>query len=321
MAFTIRSESEYEDLVASWADLESGLAVILSSPNSAQEFIQRIRQYDHWMQQLMQQDTDVGLYLLFQLASNSHAGYSAAHALISAALCHLVAARIGITAAERDSLVHAALTMNIAMTQLQNVLAKQMDKPTPEQQEGIRTHSSQGAVMLTQLGVTDRYWIDIVATHHNDAHDHLSYEQAPTSVRLSRILKTVDRYAAMVSPRQSRAARTGAESAQSLLNATPNAESIANALVQSVGVYPPGTYVRMDNEALGIVVRRNDTGQTPWVAVLSEGGGELLEMPMLVNTAHHAPHIQTPLQATAVRAYLNHFRILRVSALATPRAA
>ena len=63
----IQSEHEYEDLLGQWADLESGLGVILSNSAHAQEFVQRITQYDHWMQGLMQHDPDVGLYLLFQL--------------------------------------------------------------------------------------------------------------------------------------------------------------------------------------------------------------------------------------------------------------
>ena len=76
----VRDENEYEDLLGQWSDLESGLGIILSSPASTQQFSHRVLQYDRWMQGLMQRDPDVGLYLLFQLASNSPVGYSASHA-------------------------------------------------------------------------------------------------------------------------------------------------------------------------------------------------------------------------------------------------
>ena len=72
----VQSENEYEDLLSLWSDLESGLGIILSSPGSVQEFEQRVWQYDRWMQTLLQRDADVGLYLLFQLATNSPVGYS-----------------------------------------------------------------------------------------------------------------------------------------------------------------------------------------------------------------------------------------------------
>ena len=49
---SIQSEHEYEDLLGQWSDLESGLGVILSNSANAQEFTQRVTQYDHWMQGL-----------------------------------------------------------------------------------------------------------------------------------------------------------------------------------------------------------------------------------------------------------------------------
>jgi hypothetical protein len=127
----VQNESEYEDLLSLWSDLEAGLAVILGSPDSVQEFELRVWQYDRWMQDLLQRDTDVGLYLLFQLATNSPVGYSGSHALVCAVLCHLIAVELNLARDERDSLVHAALTMNIGMTALQDELATQMERPEP----------------------------------------------------------------------------------------------------------------------------------------------------------------------------------------------
>ena len=124
----VQTEIEYEDLLSLWSDLESGIGIILASPASIQEFEQRVWQYDRWMQALLQRDTDVGLYLLFQLATNSPVGYSASHALVCAVLCHLMAAELKVSVPERNSLVHAALTMNIAMTAMQDELASQVEK-------------------------------------------------------------------------------------------------------------------------------------------------------------------------------------------------
>ena len=105
MATSVQSENEYEDLLAMWSDLESGLGIILSNPGNTQEFAHRVLQYDRWMQGLMRRDPDVGLYLLFQLSSNSPVGYSASHALVCAVLCHMIASELRITAKDRDSLV------------------------------------------------------------------------------------------------------------------------------------------------------------------------------------------------------------------------
>jgi HD-GYP domain-containing protein (c-di-GMP phosphodiesterase class II) len=150
---SIQNENEYEDLLSLWSDLESGLGIILGSPDSIQEFEQRVWQYDRWMKDLLKRDTDVGLYLLFQLATNSPVGYSASHALVSAVLCHLIAVELKLPQNERDSLVHAALTMNIAMTALQDELARQIERPNSQQLNAIKAHSVKGGLMLANMGV------------------------------------------------------------------------------------------------------------------------------------------------------------------------
>lgn len=316
----IRSENDYEDLLAQWSDLESGLGVILGSPASSQQFGHRVLQYDRWMQGLLQRDPDVGLYLLFQLASNSPVGYSASHSLVCAVLTHLIAIELKLGQPERDSLIHAALTMNIGMTAMQDELANQVEKPTPVQQDLIRTHSAKGSVMLSQLGVVDAQWLGIVDNHHDEAVERADLRQASVATRLTRILKVVDRYAAMISPRMSRAGRSATESARSVMaNASPVSDEIGHALVRAVGLCPPGTYVRLDNDELAVVLRRSNQHNHPYVAIIGKPNGELLTSPRLHCTAEHRPHIRMALAAASVRVRLNHFHILQLGAEAAQR--
>lgn len=311
----VKDANAYEDLLAEWSDLESGLGVILGSPENTRQFSSRVLQYDRWMQGLLQRDPDVGLYLLFQLASNSPVGYSASHALVCAVLCHLIGSELNLKPSERDSLVHAALTMNIAMTALQDVLATQAGKPTPAQQDIIRNHPAQGARMLSQLGVTDDDWLEVVAQHHDDGVDAGDFHTASADIRLSRILKMVDRYAAMISPRMSRAGRSATESARAVMaNTTAKVDPVGHALVRSVGLCPPGTYVRMDSDELAVVVRRSAKANQPYVAIVGLPNGELLAAPQLHGTSHGAPHIRSALPASSIRAQLNHYAILQLGA-------
>ncbi len=315
MANVVTSENDYEDLLGQWSDLESGLAVILSNPASAREFRQRVDQYDRWMQSLMQQDADVGLYLLFQLAGNSPVGYSASHALVCATLCHLLAQALGVTGKDRNSLVQAALTMNIAMTAMQDTLANQADKPSPEQQEVIRTHTLKGSMQLSSLGVTDEAWLEIVSGHHTDSTGAADSQLSATAARLSGILKVVDRYAAMISPRLSRDGRSATDSARAVMaSASVKTDQVAHALVNTVGLSPPGTFVRLDSGDLAVVVRRSSMANKPYVALLSAQAGATAAAPRLHRTASGGPQIRTALAASSVQAQLNHFRILRLAA-------
>jgi HD-GYP domain-containing protein (c-di-GMP phosphodiesterase class II) len=243
-------------------------------------------------------------------------GYSASHALVCAVLCHLIAFEMGMAPKERDSLVRAALTMNIAMTVTQDILANQAEKPNQEQQDIIRTHPIKGAMMLANQGVADDVWLDVISNHHDDAVDKGDVKLVPTPTRLARILKMVDRYAAMISPRLSRAGRSATESARAVMAQSAKTDAIAHAMVRAVGLCPPGTYVKLDNEELAVVVRRSSQANHPYVVIVGKANGELWPAPRLHATSQGHPRIRAALPATAMRARLNHFHILQLSAYA-----
>ena len=314
----VQNEDEYEDLLSLWSDLEAGLGIILGSPASVQEFEPRVWQYDRWMQTLLQRDTDVGLYLLFQLATNSAVGYSASHALVCAVLCHLIALELGLVQKERDSLVHAALTMNLAMTTLQDQLAGQVDKPTPAQYDAIRAHPVKGGMMLANIGVVDEQWLDIVTGHHDEATDSGELMQVAPSVRLARIVRIVDRYAAMISPRKTRAGRSATDSVYSVIgeSAGDQGDDVGQALVRAVGLCPPGTFVRLDNGEIAVVMRRSAKPNHPHVAIVLRETGQLVGQPRLHRTAQGGPLISSSLAASSVRVRLNHHLILQLGAYA-----
>jgi uncharacterized membrane-anchored protein YhcB (DUF1043 family) len=317
MSFILKSEDEYEDLLGLWSDLEAGLGIVLSHPHSVQQFATRIEQYDRWMQNLIQYDTDVALYLLFQLASHSPVGYSASHALVCAVLCHLLAQEIELPQTERDSLVHAALTMNLAMTGLQDQLANQRGRLTPEQEAAVRAHEARSAELLRTLGITDALWLQTVQQHHQETSLSDDVMRLAAPQRLVHMLNVVDRYAAMISPRQSREGRSATESAKSLV-ATTSAQhnQVGQALLRVVGLFPPGTYVQLDNATVGVVMRRRSEAKRPDVAIVLNEKGQLMRPPSLHTSVAGNPAIAAALPASRVQEHLNHHLILQLGAQA-----
>lgn len=314
---SVRDENEYEDWLAEWADLESGLGIALSHPQQCQQLAQRVVQYDVWMQQLMQRDCDLGLYLLFQLACNSTVGYSASHALVCSVLCHLIASELSITGAQRNSLVRAALSMNLSMTALQDQLAQQNSSPSARQKNLIRSHAQDSALLLTELGVDDLDWLEVVQLHHHPLGEG-DFAQLPRNTQLARILQLVDRYAAMISPRSSRSGHSASDSVDSVwadayANNNPSHYVVAQALLRAVGLHPPGTYVQMDNQALAVVVRRSQIANLPWVAIVAPSLHSGLGKPEMHNTAQGAPFIKTALPASQTPNELDHYTVLRLA--------
>lgn len=317
MSFILKSEDEYEDLLGLWSDLEAGLGIVLSHPRSVQQFATRIEQYDRWMQNLIQYDTDVALYLLFQLAGHSPVGYSASHALVCGVLCHLLAQEIPLPQTERDSLVHAALTMNIAMTGLQDQLANQRGRPTPEQEVAVRSHEANGADLLRSLGITEALWLHTVRQHHQETSLHADLMNMAAPQRLVHMLNVVDRYAAMISPRQSREGRSSTESAKSII-ASHDAHNnqVGQALLRVVGLFPPGTFVQLDNATVGVVMRRRSDNRHPDVAIVLNDKGQLMRPPSLHTSLDGNPAISAALPASKVQEHLNHHLILQLGASA-----
>jgi hypothetical protein len=314
---SVQTENEYEDLLGLWSDLESGLGIILGSPGSIREFEKRVWQYDRWMQGLLKRDTDVGLYLLFQLATNSPVGYSASHALVSAVLCHLIAEELALPQVERDNLVHAALTMNIAMTALQDQLASQVERPTSQQQDTIRKHAKQGGLMLAHMGVMDPLWLDTITLHDDESTSQAELRDLEPAPRLARILHTVDRYAAMISPRKTREGRSATDSARAIITtSSEHNDEVGHALIRAVGLCPPGTYVRLDNLQVAVVMRRSSKPNLPHVAIVLNEAGTLMNPPRLHRTANGSPGIKSALAASAVRERLNHHLILQLGVYA-----
>ncbi|OIN92748.1 MAG: phosphodiesterase [Comamonadaceae bacterium CG1_02_60_18] len=320
MSLIVATQDEYEDLLGLWSNLEAGLAMLLTHPASVQEFPLRVRQYDRWMQDLLKQDTDVGLYLLFQLATHSPVGYSASHALMCAVLCHLIAVDFALPLAQRNSLVRASLTMNISMTALQNDMAHQSGRPNPQQQAAIDAHTQRSSQLLQDKSIDDALWLETVRLHHTPMDSSsLPLNMLTPSRRLAYILQVVDRYAAMISPRESREGRSAAQSAQNILQGGGNQSgAVGQALVRVVGLSPPGTLVQLDDDRIAIVTRRSKTINQPDVAVVLQADGVPVRPPELLRTDQRQPDIRSAVLPSAVPERINHQLILQRSSVAAP---
>ncbi len=309
------NDGRYEELLACWADLEAGLSVLLSVPSQVHGFAAKIAQYDRWMRELLAQDTDLALYLLFQLAATSSAGYSASHALVCAVLCDVTASELQLPAAARSHLVRAAMTMNLSITQLQDELATQTGRLTAEQQAALHQHGVRSAALLHKHGVTAPQWLDIVARHHDAETGSMAAATSPASSEtLAQLLQLIDRYGAMISPRASRAGRDVDESLRALTaGADPTRERLGRALVRTIGMYPPGTFVRLVDGATAVVLRRGSDPQLPILAVLTDLAGRPLPQAKL---HRDAVRIRSAVAAHTVNMRLNHRTLVQLGLFA-----
>lgn len=299
------ADEKYEDLRGLWADLETALALLLSAPLQVPNFSTKLRQLDRWLQDLVAQDSDAALFLMFQLAADSTVGYSASHALVSATLCQVLANELGLPAHERQALVGAAFTMNIAMTQLQDQLALQREPPNSAQQAQILRHPLESQALLVRLFVEDPLWLEVVARHHALPPAATPLAQLAPPERLARILASIDRYAAMISPRKSRSGRSATDSVRAIVGSElASQDEVGYALVRTVGLCPPGTLVRLDNGDIAVVLRRSSQAHHPLVARVLSPAGRPYATPALHDTARSGPRIQAALARSALTQHI-----------------
>ena len=296
-----------------WGSLESKLGGLLASVGTTAHFEKKLYFLDTCIQRQLTENSTGSQFLLFNRAVTHFTGYSVLHSLLCASVVHLLADIFKLTQEERRSLVCAALTMNVAMTRLQDSLTLQKNTVSPHQRQEIDAHADEGRKILANAGVTDPAWLDIVALHHTPLSGPEALSEWTPVQRMTKILQTVDRYTAAMSPRKSRSGRTARESVVSVVvqAGTAKHDEVGTALVRILGVSPPGTFVKLANGETAVVLRRGVKPGEPYVASVLNRNDEPIAEPRPHDTVTPTFAVQSTVTATSVRVNLKIETMLR----------
>lgn len=224
---------------------------------------------------LVRRDPDVGIYLSMRQDERRLNLYGLTHSLHTALVCQLMATRLGWPEARVLTLVQAALTMNIAIHELQGKMAV-MGRPSDSQRELIRLHPTHSVELLRGAGITDTGWLTAVAQHH----EHPTGSGYPHGLKqideLALALGLADVFMAKISPRAQRPALPIQEAARQMYTEARGsavAAPIASAIIKEYGIYPPGDFVQLASGELAVVIRRGETAHTPLAAAITDRTG------------------------------------------------
>lgn len=301
-----------------WSEIESRLRVQLSNLSlggqAATEAVPRLdSQVIQPIDALLNRDREAALFLLIHRAVTSFKGYSALHSLLTAVVVHTLSGPLKLSPEEDRALLRAALTMNVAMTNLQDALAQQKHRPTPPQQAQIDRHALEGAKLMQAAGVKDPMWLGTVLKHHQEFTGDLPLAQRPVIDRLARILQVVDRYTAAMSPRVSRAGRDAKDAARSAI-VQPGAGShdeVGLALMMQLGLHPAGTFVKLASGETAVVLRKGAKPNEPHVATVLNKRDEPIAEPRLIHTAKPDHAVVHGVSGSLIRVRLNQELMLR----------
>lgn len=233
--------------------------------------------------------------------------HGSGHALHTAALLAVLARRLGLAEQVQHSLIGAALTMNIAVTGLLNQMSAQDTPATQQQREALFAHPLLSSAILREAGIADELWHTLVQQHHEEwngsGYPHgLNRHDIDA---LAHLLHLADVLTSRLSPSPGHATEPAARTMAKLFQGgygefDPQYTAL---LIKEIGIYPPGSCVRLANGEIAMVTHRREKANEPRVAALRKADGPPYAEPLLRETRNPGYHIveAVPLSQAGVR--------------------
>jgi HD-GYP domain-containing protein (c-di-GMP phosphodiesterase class II) len=238
------------------------------------------------------------LALAYVLLNREVESYAVRHSVDTAIVALLAAEVMKKQHEEVLSITAAALTMNLGMLRQQNALQSKTDHLDERELELIRRHPEESVRLLREAGVADERWLSCVL-HHHEKEDGSGYphgkkgEEYPQNAK---IVSLSDLYCAGVTSRKYRKALVPGAALRKLFidNRKTVDAQLAPVFIQELGVYPPGSFVKLHNGETAVVSRKGKTPTTPTAHAFIGPRGAPLSFPIQRDTAKALYAVQGP---------------------------
>jgi len=307
-----RNDPDLADGPPDWLDYQVQANSILRD-SAAPQFLQRLVRLQKQLRQHSIGNADGALFALFHLSASEIRMYSATHAMLVSVMCGLAAREVLNWPPEKEqAMCLAALTMNLGMTDLQDKLAQQLTPLSPEQRQQIDQHALRSVALLQKIGVNDAVWLEAVRHHHSVPPGPLA--DKTEGQRMARLIQRADMFGARLAPRASRTPTSPAAAMQaSYFDENRQVDEAGAALIKAVGIYSPGSFVRLNTDEVAAVIRRGANTTTPRVAVLINREGMPVAEPVIRDTSLRDYRIVASVPHREVKVQLNLQRMLALT--------
>ncbi len=241
------------------------------------------------LQQMCDADTDL-LLAYFQL--NREDDYDVIQPLYSGVICEIISSKKVNNSEERLMIIAAALTHDIGMHTLKDIIQNRSVPLTPDQLADLKLHPIRSIKYLRKSGVTSDIWIKSVQQHHERL-DGSGYPHGISNDDISlgaKIIAISDVFIAMTKPHANREGAIAKHALTELF--TSRGDKVDNELTQlfirEMGFFPPGSIVKLINGDIALVTHRGQTATQPIVQSIIGPRGAPFEKPIPRNTSHEA---------------------------------
>lgn len=215
--------------------------------------------------------------------------YAIRHLVDTAVVSCIIGKAMQMPDTELDTMIKAAMTMNLGMIEAQDKINSFGNELTPALQAAIQNHPKKSVELLRQLGIDDEVWLEMVLQHH-ETEDGSGYPRGlkgDQTLRGAKIIALADRYCARICKRETRPTTLANIALREMFMERGQTVDpvIAAYFVREVGIYPPGTVVKLTNGETGIVSKAGDAAASPWVHSLIGPRGAPLSFPIRRKTS------------------------------------
>ncbi len=299
---TVRLRDAQDELTLIHRDLQSG---------TAQSATARVSALAVQLRDAYEQDPDQAMGLLQLEATDHRLSRRLMHAAV---LTQVLALPSGLPADHRLSLMCAALTFDVALAPMSEQLAAQTTPLSEAQWKAIQSHTLESVDLLQRCGVNDPVWLEAVRDHHERV-DGTGYPRGLRGETVSieaRILGIVDIYSAMIRPRAYRDAQPSRIALRDIFLERGQRidERLATLFIKELGVYPPGTMVKLANGEIAVAVRRTTDGAHPQLRCVIGKDGAPLAYPQIRDSRNPETAINEIVSASQYRSGLGSLNVL-----------
>ena len=240
-----------------WSSVRQRVTQLLSSVDEPQ-LENRMQAALPLVQTLIERDPDLAIFQIIRQSKAERGAYGSLQAMQTSALAMMLANRLGWMGGMIDLAAKCALTMNLSILESMSPVFLQSDQ---------RNHPTRSREILQNAGITDPDWLEAVEQHH-ERPDGSGYPRGITEVNeASQLVQCVEVFVEGLGRAAGHSAVTATGLLRQMYLEAPKSTFVA-ALIKELGIYPPGSIVRLDNGEIGMVVQRGVTTTAPLVAVL-----------------------------------------------------
>lgn len=235
--------------------------------------------------------------------------YCVRHSVDAAILAILLAQAMNKSDQEIESIAAAALTMNLAMKGMHEKLQRTTAELSDKEKAYIRHHPMATIETLYDVGVEDTAWLLYILMHH-EYEDGSGYPAGRLKAEIpqnAKILSLADGYCARITVRGYRKTMLPPAALRDIFvaNAARVDTTLSSLFINAVGLYPPGTFVRLKNGEVAIISHRGDKPGASIAYALVKPNNEVYGTPVKRDTSVATFNIVEALPASEASVHVN----------------